>query len=105
MDLFQVHQLCRDSDEHMQCLDLADYIIGILMWNINPLRAHIQLHKLADQDLLQWLQLYSQGDESPCYTSHTPVSQYTKIVQTDYIEAFPNVILGVNVQRDYPAMY
>lgn len=94
MDLFQVHQLCHDSDEHMQCLDLADYIIGILMWNINPLRAHIQLYKLADQDLLQRLQLYSERDESPCYTSHTPVSQYTEIVQTHYIEAFPKCYYG-----------
>lgn len=40
-----------DSDEHMQRLDLADYIIGILMGNINPQGTHIGFYKLADQDL------------------------------------------------------
>lgn len=40
-----------DSDVHMQHLDLGDYIIGILMGNINPPRAHIQIYKMADQDL------------------------------------------------------
>ncbi len=54
-----------------QCLDLADYIIGILMWNINPLRAHIEFYKLADQDLLERLQQTIQSEATLCYTSHT----------------------------------
>lgn len=54
--LFQVQtqaliSYCSDSVVHVQRLDLGDYIIGILMGNINPLRAHIQIYKLADQDL------------------------------------------------------
>lgn len=76
------------------------------MWNINPLRAHIQFYKLADQDLLEWLQQPIQSRRlSVLHKPHTPVSQYTKIVQTHNIVAFPNIIMGVNMQWDYPAMH
>jgi len=76
------------------------------MWNINPLRAHIPFYKLADQDLLQQLQEPVQSSVTLCVTQATLlVSQYTKIVQTHNIVAFPNIVMAVNMQCDYSAMY